>query len=140
MMTLPAPSKKLFIVIVLALVLIAIVFVGYRNREAINALLHLENANMYGDDVVLFYNDDCSHCAKVDAFIESNNVGQQVEFVKLQVSHDSPNANILEDKVQICGLDFQQIGVPFLWDGKHKKCVIGYVDIINFFRQNVQKP
>ncbi len=94
---------------------------------------------MYSNDVVLFYDSNCSHCAKVDDFIRNNNVEKSISFIRLEALRDSVNANILEDKAQICGLNFQEIGVPFLWDGGNKKCVIGYVDIIRFFNQKITK-
>lgn len=137
MMTLHLPSKKVLIVTVLILALVPVfLFVGYRNREIITKL---PNASLYSDDVVLFYDNNCSHCGKVEDFIKDHNIEKNINFIRLEVLHDSLHANILEDKAQICGLDFEQIGVPFLWDGPHKKCVIGYVDIINFFRQFIVK-
>jgi|SRR3989344_94060 len=135
MMTLHVPSKKVLIIIVLALIAVPVLlFVGYRNREVINTLYHLSNSSLYNDDVVLFYDNNCSHCGKVEDFIKDHDVEKNIDFIRLEVLHDSLNANALEDKAQMCGLDFQQIGVPFLWDGKNKKCIMGYVDIINFFR------
>ncbi|MSU60297.1 MAG: hypothetical protein EXS52_00060 [Candidatus Staskawiczbacteria bacterium] len=135
-----ALQKKVLIIIALVIILVPVfLFVGYRNREAINALYHFSSSNIYGEDVVLFYDNNCSHCIKVDDFIKNNDVEGKTAFVRLEISKDSLNATILEDKAQICGLDFQQIGVPFLWDGKDKKCIIGYVDIISFFREKITK-
>ncbi len=132
--TLRSSQKRVFIIIALILALaVVFLFVGLRNKEVISALYHFKNTSPYSSDIVLFYDTNCSHCTRVDDFIKNNDVEKNIKFIRLEVRQNSLNTNILEDKVQICGLDFEQIGVPFLWDGENKQCLMGYVDIINFF-------
>ncbi len=85
--------------------------------------------------IILFEGDNCSHCQTVENFIKNNNIDQKIAFARLEVFNNSANANILADKSQICGLNPEQIGVPFLWDGKN--CVVGDVSVIKFFKDNV---
>ena|SRR3989338_2912559 len=85
---------------------------------------------------ILFYGENCRHCTTVDNFIKNNKLEDKVPFTRLEVFHNEINADILADRAQICGLDETQIGVPFLWDGEH--CIIGYVDVINFFRAKIK--
>jgi hypothetical protein len=42
---------------------------------------------------------------------------------------------LLADKAQACGIAYQDIGVPFLWNGG--TCVMGYVDVIQFFKDRL---
>lgn len=95
--------------------------------------------NKYAKDVVMFYGDGCAACTKVEAFINTNKVAEKIPFVELEVFNNQLNADELADKVQTCGLDFKKIGVPFLWDGPKKTCVVGYVDIISYLRAELKK-
>ncbi len=88
--------------------------------------------------ILLFESADCDNCAKVEAYIKNNNVDKKVAFTRFDVADDITVRNILSDKAQICGLDQSQLGVPFLWDGSH--CILGYVDVIQFFRKEMAKP
>ncbi len=119
-----------------------VVFAGllYANFGFLSLAGYFEKQDIYKDSIILFFHDECPYCAQVDAYLKSNNAAQKVEFVKLNVLENEYNRNELADKAQVCGLDIDKIGVPFLWDGPEKKCVIGYVDIINFFRQKLKKP
>jgi glutaredoxin len=87
--------------------------------------------------VILFYGTGCDHCITVDDYIKKNSVESKVSFIRLEVFSNADNATILADKAQQCGLDFQKIGVPFLWDGQH--CFIGYVDVIKFFQNKIRQ-
>src|SRR3989344_3238709 len=111
---------------------VIVLFSIYINRGFSNTFLTWVDSqafNTYKDKSVLFYDDNCSHCVKVD-----NNIEDKVDFIRLEVFENDTNKNILADKAQICGLDSEYIGVPFLWIGESKKCVVGYVDIIDFFK------
>ncbi len=96
---------------------------------------HVYNPKITG--ILLFYDDNCDQCAKVDTFIKNNNIESKVEFTRLDISNNETNKNILADKFQICGINPQDYGVPFLWDGKN--CFLGYVDVIKFFQTKISK-
>lgn len=82
--------------------------------------------------IVLYYGEGCPHCKIVDDFISQNSIKEKVDFVEKEVWYNKINAAELAEKAKICGLKDDSIGVPFLWDGKD--CLIGDVDIINFFK------
>lgn len=100
-------------------------------------LPHFQKPNPPVLGIILFEGNGCAHCAKVETFIKNNNVEQKIAFTRLEVFDNSANASILADRAQACGLPPARLGVPFLWDGK--KCVIGDVDIIQFFQQRLAK-
>ena len=83
--------------------------------------------------IILFYSSGCPHCAKVDQFIEENNVASKVKFVRKEVFYNRKNADLLLKLARGCGIADKDIGVPLLWDGS--KCIVGEVDIINFFTE-----
>lgn len=88
-------------------------------------------------EIILFYGDGCPHCAKVDEFIKDNNVEEKISFAKKEVYNNVANANELSQKAKKCGMDTKSIGVPFLWDGE--KCLVGDVDIIDFFKKKMNE-
>ena len=127
-----------FIVAVVALV----VFLWLTHSvKLFERLSSFRTPNSYKTDMVLFYGFDCDHCVNVDKFIEANQIESKIPLTKLEVFHSPINKSILVDKGQICHIGFDQLGVPFLWDGPEQKCVVGDSDIIRFFKQKmVKKP
>ncbi|MCX6720534.1 MAG: hypothetical protein NTW11_01905 [Candidatus Staskawiczbacteria bacterium] len=81
--------------------------------------------------IILFYGRECPHCKDVEDFISANNIAGKVSFVQSEVWHNKSNAALLGQKVQICKITTDTVGVPFLFDGNNK-CYIGKPDVIDF--------
>jgi hypothetical protein len=96
-----------------------------------NILFYLSKPISTPAGIILFYGDGCSHCKIVDDFISQNKIEEKVKFVRLEVFNNKDNANVLLQKATDCKIDQNNIGVPFLWDGKN--CLVGDQAIINFF-------
>lgn len=84
------------------------------------------------EGIILFYGEGCPHCKIVDDFIAENKIEEKVSFSRLEAWNDKDNQQVLLKAAQICNLNTDSIGVPFLYDGKN--CLVGDVDIINFFK------
>lgn len=85
--------------------------------------------------IILFYGNGCPHCAVVDEYLEENKVSEKITFFRKEAWFNRTNAKELEEKASICGIPTDSIGVPFLWDGE--KCLVGDVDIVDFFKQKI---
>ncbi|MCX6795827.1 MAG: hypothetical protein NT165_03850 [Candidatus Falkowbacteria bacterium] len=79
--------------------------------------------------VILFYGNTCSHCKKVEEYLQSN--PSKVKYRFLEVYDNKENANLMISKAKLCGLNSDNVGIPFLYDGK--KCLSGDQDIIDWF-------
>lgn len=90
------------------------------------------------EGIILFYGEGCPHCKIVDDFITENKIEEKVSFSRMEVWSNKDNQQVLLKAAQICNLNTDSIGVPFLYDGKN--CLVGDVDIINFFKNeaNIQ--
>ncbi|OGZ64169.1 MAG: hypothetical protein A3A98_04285 [Candidatus Staskawiczbacteria bacterium RIFCSPLOWO2_01_FULL_40_39] len=130
----PAIALTALIFTVLILIMLGYSFKGFTDIF-FSQFSHQESK--YKDTIVLFYGSGCEHCIKVDNFISANKIKEKVIFVELEVFNDANNVNLLADKAQICGLDSSHMGVPFLWDGPNQKCIVGEVDVIEFFRGKI---
>ncbi len=86
--------------------------------------------------IALFYSVTCPHCQKVEEFLSQNNVADKVSFEQKSIDNNSQNISELKDRASVCGLD-GNIGIPFLWDGTSSKCLMGDIDIINFFKEKI---
>lgn len=86
---------------------------------------------------ILFYGYSCPHCKTVNDWLEKNNVKDKVKFDHLEVYKDKDNNNLLTDKAKSCGLNENQIGVPFLYDFENNKCMSGSDKIIEFFESKI---
>jgi len=124
-------KKKVLLVSSLVLAVIVItVAVLYKNTDWFSA----EPDN----SIVLFFSENCSHCQNVEAFLESNNVAEKISFENKQLDNNPANVADLRNKAAICGLQ-GNIGIPFLWVGADKKCLMGDVDVIDFFQTKLNQ-
>lgn len=130
-------NKDMLLFTAAVVVIVLSVFLFFNKVGFLKIWDYFHKSNSSVSEIILFYGNNCDHCAKVDNFIANNNIEAKVVFTRLEVFNNSANADILADKARICGLDPSQIGVPFLWDGAH--CIIGDVDVIAFFQQKIAK-
>jgi glutaredoxin len=96
-----------------------------------------ENQLTEESQIILYYGDGCPHCAIVEEYIKENKIQDKLSFIQKEVYYNQGNAKELEEKAKICGMPTDSIGVPFLWDGE--KCLVGDADIINFFKQKINR-
>lgn len=97
----------------------------------------LPPGDVYNGDtggIILFYGNGCPHCKNVDEYIMEGGVREKVQFQSLEVFNNKDNAGLLVELAKKCGMDSQQIMVPFLWNGASSACIIGDSDVIDFFR------
>lgn len=87
--------------------------------------------------IILFYSDDCFYCKNVEKYIEENKIEEKIEFERLEVQKNKNNAEILLEKANLCKIPNEEIGVPFLWDGKN--CIVGEQPIIDFFKEKIKQ-
>ncbi len=127
----------LFISISLLTTLLVVILLFYSNSTITRALSFFWPEEHVGK-MILFYGDGCDQCVTVNDFVKKNKVEDTISFVQLEVFNSDHNADILRSKAKKCGLNIQQIGVPFIFDDQSRTCVIGSVDIINFFKTKLK--
>jgi len=88
-----------------------------------------------GADITLYYGYNCPHCKLVEEYIIDKNIDQKVQFDMKEVYKIRANATDMEAKAKICNIPTTEMGVPFLFDAKTKKCLTGDVTIKEFFDQ-----
>lgn len=88
--------------------------------------------------ILLFYGIGCPHCAKVENFIKENKIKERIYFEEREVYFNRKNSEILVKIAKKCAIPTDKIGVPFLWDGENKKCIVGDEPIINFFKEKLK--
>ncbi len=84
-------------------------------------------------NIIFFYGQGCPHCADVEKFIADNNIAAKVKYDFVEVWYNQANAKLMMQKAQECGLNQDQIGVPFVYS--QGKCYVGTPDVENFFKQ-----
>ncbi len=82
---------------------------------------------------IFFYGNTCPHCKDVEEWMENNKIKEKMEIIKKEVYDNKANAQELSLAAQSCGLDTNNIGVPFLY--AENKCFIGTPDIINYLSE-----
>ncbi len=138
-------NKNLSSIIIAAVLIVlgGLLIVSYNNGSLANIFSSFNEPKVNISGIILFYADGCPHCKIVEDFISANKVEGKIEFTKLRVplnNENDPellfNAKILLERAQACGLNIQQIGVPFLWTGQ--TCAIGDPDVIKFFQEKIK--
>lgn len=84
------------------------------------------------EEIILFYGDGCPHCAIVEKFITENGIDKKISLEQKEVYYNKQNASELTKKAEICKINTDSIGVPFLWDGTG--CLVGDQDIVDFLK------
>jgi glutaredoxin len=128
--------------IIIPSILFIVVFVSsfvilLKNKESNLPNNIQENQLTEESQIILYYGDGCPHCAIVEGYIKENKIQDKLSFIQKEVYYNQGNAKELEEKAKICGMPTDSIGVPFLWDGE--KCLVGDADIINFFKQKINR-
>ena len=114
--------KNIFIIALVLVFLVGALYLGWQFIKPADA-----------SGIILFYSNSCSHCANVEKYIKANDVESKIEFSQLEVSDNQKNVELLAQKALYCKVDLGGgAPIPFLWDGE--KCLVGDVDIINFFK------
>lgn len=131
-------NKNLLSIIIVAVLIIlgSLLIIGYNNGALAKIWSALTGPKVDINGIILFYGDGCSHCKLVEDFISQNNIEEKVKFIRLEVFNNRGNAQVLLERSKACGLLVDQVGVPFLWDGK--TCMMGDPDVIKFFQNKIK--
>ena len=139
-------KRKILALIIIAVVILAgALYFGFKNNVFQTTFQNLFRPSPKVEGIVLFYGEGCPHCQEVEKFIAENKVEEKVKFTKLRVPLSEEeqkdaglvaNAQILLEKSEICGINTDDIGVPFLWDGSN--CFLGYENVNNFFKEKIK--
>jgi len=94
---------------------------------------HEESQIKEESNIILFYSEYCPHCLVVKEYIQENKIEDKISF---EMKDSNQNTELLFEKANICGIDQDYVGVPFLFDGE--KCFLGDKDIIDFFESKMK--
>jgi len=128
--------KKIFIYVGLLILAVIVIFLLSKASNNKGSSENNFRTNPSAE-IIFFYGDGCPHCAVVEKYIKDNGVDQKIGFQTKEVYYNKSNAEELSKKAQACGINPNEIGVPFLWDGS--KCLIGDQDIIDFFKTKIKE-
>lgn len=119
-------KKTISILVILGAVIVGIVAWGMTSNKADAPVADLSGT-------IYYYGAECPHCKKVNEFLEANNIAEKVTFTKKEVWHDSGNAKEMTQAAAQCGLNKNDIGVPFIFD--NGTCLVGEPDVRKFFSE-----
>jgi glutaredoxin len=138
-------KKSKFVIIGLIIVVLAVlgVFEAKKMKAKLAqnkavAGVSTQAAQNTNDQMILFVGSGCPHCAKVEDFINQNQVNSKLSFQTKEVFYDKNNQATFEEKAKECNLDLNNAGVPMLWTGG-SNCIEGDQPIIDYFNQQINK-
>ncbi|HOK94396.1 MAG TPA: hypothetical protein PLL80_01485 [Candidatus Pacearchaeota archaeon] len=132
-------DRKIFIPTILFIIILtfSIFVLSQENKNNETSEQNQAADQSLASNIILFYGKGCPHCVKVESYIKKNKIQDKIPFVQKEVYNNQTNAEELYKKAELCGLQTDSIGVPFLWDGQDNSCLMGEKDIINFFEQKI---
>lgn len=119
-------KKIVSIVAIIILLIVGIVIWGMTSQNA-SAPIAEVNGTVY------YYGAECPHCKNINKFLEENKISEKVTFTKKEVWHDSGNAKEMMAVANQCGINKNDVGVPFIFD--NGTCVTGEPDVKKFFSE-----
>lgn len=124
-------NRTTFLVLAIAVVLggIIIFLQGGKSVEAPTS----DTGAASDSDIVYYYGNGCSHCGDVADFIEENDIESKVSFQKKEVWSNPPNSAEMMARAEECGLNRNNVGVPFLYAAG--KCFMGTPDVTGFLSE-----
>lgn len=129
------------LIILVILGLLSVVILGSRNKkiESIPIQNSQESSltaksTTNDNPPIFFYGNTCPHCKDVEEWMKENRIEDKLEIVKKEVYDSRENAQELSSSAQKCGLDTNNIAVPFLYTPEGK-CLIGTPDIVGYLSQ-----
>lgn len=87
--------------------------------------------------LTFFYGVTCPHCQDVEDWLKENNVETKVKIVKKEVYQNQANSLELQKAAQKCGLDTNNIGVPFLFTAD-SQCLVGTPQITQYLAAQLE--
>lgn len=117
------------LLVVLIAGLMSLVVIGSNKKEQQNA--EQKVAEIKSGDPVYYYGVTCPYCKVVQEWLDENQVLDKVPYTKKEVWNSRQNAAELAKVAASCGINANEIGVPFLF--AEEKCLIGAPDIIAYF-------
>ncbi len=86
-------------------------------------------------DAIYYYTQVCPFCEDVAAWMNENDVDNKLNIPRRDVGQSEALSQELTKKAAECGLEPNQIGVPFLY--AEEQCFIGAPDIINYLESEI---
>ena len=102
------------------------------NLFTIISVSAIQNDVLNQDKGILFYGNGCPHCAKVESFIQDNQLENII--IRKEIYHNPTNAEEFNKLCDERGINLMDRGVPFLF--AKNNCFVGDQQIINYLRNN----
>ena len=106
-------------------------------ETAIDSATKQNNTTEQESIAILFYGEGCSHCAEVQQWLDDNKVREKIKFEEKEIRYNKDNSKLLNEKAQVCKINDDEVGVPFLFDTVNNKCFVGKVEVENFFKGKI---
>ncbi|MCX6763283.1 MAG: hypothetical protein NTZ97_00905 [Candidatus Moranbacteria bacterium] len=126
-------GKKQTLILVLIIVIAAIVGVIYLAFYQGGSSPDADESKL--SDIILFYGRECPHCQALEKSLAEQKITEKIKFDQVEVYHSRKNAGIMNKKAQSCGINNEDLGVPFLF--AKGQCYIGNPDIEAFFQKEL---
>lgn len=122
-------NKNTYLIIAAAIVISGVIFLGGVQQSDPGSV---EKNPLPTDIITYYYGETCPHCIEVAKFLDENKIAEKVEFSKKEVWKNAGNSAEMQQRISECGLDEDEVGVPFLY--ARGECLIGVPDVTEFFK------
>jgi len=130
-------NKKILVPTVLFLTMLPASVYILSNERATQPEETEEETGVTASTPILYFSDQCTHCAALDVWLEENKVAETVPYEHKNIRIDNANRLELSEKAALCGLS-GNVELPFLWDGANgDECYEGQVEVAEYFQDKI---
>jgi glutaredoxin len=133
-------KQKLITSVLVLIIILLLAVIAFGSKAKNKEVMKINNdQNVTGVVItndktpIFFYGNTCPHCKDVEDWMKENKIEDNLKIIKKEVYDNRENAQKLSLAAQSCGLDINNIAVPFLYVGN--KCYIGTPDIVSYLSQ-----
>ncbi len=130
-------SKKLVTVFAILTIVTLLGIITLESKR-----IQRENQNVEeivsSDNPIYYYGVTCPYCRELEKFIEENKIEEKITITKKEVYQEKQNANELAIVAKYCGLNINDVGLPFIL--VEKKCIMGLEEIKEYFQKYIVIP
>lgn len=128
------------IIVIFILVSLGIVVTGSRNKTQPTLVETVasstEEVALLSNSPILYWGSTCPHCHDTIEWMDRNLDATVVTVERKEVYENEANAQELALKAESCGIDPNQIGVPFLFTSEGN-CLVGTPDITAYLESKM---
>jgi glutaredoxin len=129
-------KKQIIIASVLILIVFGLISIFGSNQKKTTTVD--TSTPVVVDADIFYWGETCPHCHDTIDWMDQNKIEEQTKVIRKEIYKNKDNAKELVQNAKTCGINENEIGVPFMFT-KTKKCLVGTPEITSYLTEEINK-